>query len=88
MFLESTQLQAAVKDILRESKILTLSAAKHHIIISYLAAQLIYMNVQCPGVVQFIETTEYINRQERIGYHQCMSPQNCYSKGTSKNGGY
>ena len=25
------------------------------------------MNVQCPGVVQFIETTEYINRQEVNG---------------------
>ena len=35
-------MQAAVKDILRESKILTLSAAKHHIIISYLTAQFIY----------------------------------------------
>lgn len=41
---------------------MTLPAEKHRLVISYIAAQLIYTNTQRPGVVQFMETTEYLNR--------------------------
>ena len=46
---------------------MTLLAEKYHLIIRYLAAQLLYTNMQCPGMVQLMETTKSVNGLEVKG---------------------
>ncbi|XP_065919567.1 uncharacterized protein [Dysidea avara] len=68
VFIESDEVVNAVNNAIRRAQTTTLSSHDHKLVIGYLAANLIYDNGQRPGVIQYMEINEYLERRSIDGH--------------------
>lgn len=66
-FVDDPVIKSTVKEALKKAKRSMLEKSDHMLIISYLAAAIIYSNAQRPGIVQNMMISEYEDRQALDG---------------------